>query len=125
MTNNELLTTLQDIENTKQIVEYSKIVLHAFANDESVPLDKRWEIWSSCPTYMKNSESIYIQVKGIDDDFIHEYCQDRYRDFDVAAMILSFEEDVEAGYVEADKFDFNKAKQDILSRNLGSFTYDW
>ena len=125
MQNNKVLSVLSAIECMKDVISYTKLELEAFLLDESITLEDKWGVWSDAPQYLKNSESIYIQVKGIDDDFIHGYCQDRYRDFDVASMILSFEEDVEAGYVEADKFDFNKAKADILRRNLGSFTYDW
>lgn len=118
MNNTKLINEV--IKRTTSISHISKYLFEEYLIDDTITLEERWDTWVNAPDFLKNHELYYIHIDGVDDDLITGCCPDRYATYDVTTLMESLEES------EHEKgFDANKAKADMLKRNIGSFCYDW
>lgn len=116
MNTQEMLSELKEL---RSILDFEKVLLEAYINDESISLEERWNTWCSAPGCIKNHKRYYLSFENIPDDVIHEYCTDRYRTIELADLVEHLEgADLAKEYVDS-------AKAWILKGNMGSFEYDW
>lgn len=116
MNTQEMLSELKEL---RSILDFEKLLLEAYINDESIGLEERWSTWCTAPACIKNHKRYYLIFENIPDDVVHEYCTDRYRTIELTDLVEHFEEaGLAKEYVDA-------AKAEILKSNIGRFDYDW
>lgn len=101
--------------------------------DQSVPLEVRWDMFVSAPSYLKNSRNYMCSEwdKYFGEDYVMydgPYHVERYS-FVVAAEVIESAEENKAyesdeGHVW-NRFDIDEAKEKILAANLHGAKYDW
>jgi hypothetical protein len=116
-------------------IDLHKRILEGWITDKSNSLEQRWATWCEAPSCLKNSESDLVSFENLPEDFIcydGYYNVDRYQTVCTKSMI----ENIEYSYDNFKKFDFfgggayrnlniDALKEEILTKNLGSFVYDW
>lgn len=119
------------VEKFKQIkaqLESLKIGFQKFIVDQSVPLDERWQAWVEAPSDIKNHCSYMEYFQSLPEDFIMydgPYHAERYKTIKMLNLVEHIERGINCEEDEYVSIDLNALKEEILSKNLASFTYDW
>lgn len=112
--------------------------------DKEIPLNQRWQFFIDAPSALKNQEAWIQHFKVLDRlekniSWYDEFNTDKYQTVYMADIIHSTEDNI-AYYVEHPKVKpygklakhflddpsiIDEWKEEILSRNLDSFVYDW
>lgn len=112
----------EKIKEIKAQLEALKIGFQKFIVDQSIPLDERWQAWVDAPADVKNHKGWIEHFTNLPEDFIMydgPYHAERYETVKMLNLVERIEE---AEYMS---IDLNALKEEILSKNLASFTYDW
>ena len=124
----------KEIDELAILLTKTKQKFESTIQDQTLSLDRRWEVFSAAPDYLKNqdiyiptfSETMLSEVSWYDDF----YCE-RYSTVKMVDIVRNLEEDFEEKNSER-YFRLNPTKEKIvelkemiLSRNLGSFVVDW
>lgn len=114
--------------------------LEYYIQDTTVPLDSRWEVFSTTPSYFKNNEHWMPGFEGTvleDISWYDEFGVEKYRTLSsvefvdewLADRMKADEEDIkwykDTGKVVPTEEDLVAIKEYILKNNIGTMTYDW
>lgn len=118
----------EKMKEIKAQLEVLKTGFQKFIVDQSVPLDERWQAWLDAPAECKNQKGWIEHFTTLPGDFIMydgPYHAERYETVKMADFIERVEEGIACEEEEYVSIDLNALKEEILSKNLASFTYDW
>ena len=118
----------QKMKEIKTQLEILKIGFQRFIVDQSLPLDERWQAWVDAPADVKNHSYRIEYFKTLHGDFIMydgPYHADRYETVKMVNLVERIEEGIACEEEDYVGIDLNALKEEILSKNLVSFTYDW
>lgn len=123
-----------DFNRLKEEISFIKEKFEAHITDQSIPLDKRWEMFCAAPEELKNDLSYLdleatkvFEAKGLLEYDEPPFFPEKYRRYDTACMLS----DLEKYYMGARTIegitaeDIIEIKEHVLKYNLGSFIYDW
>ena len=120
----DLFTTIRSdtARDTKLFADFIKC--------ESVSLDERWEVFENAPNSLKNTECYIVhfewESKYGEISWYDDFYKDKYALVEMVQVVESMtEEDYQTKAPRYTEEQINDMKQEILSRNLGSFTNDW
>lgn len=110
-----------------------KSELEQLITNPNIPLDVRWDVWVKASSALKNSKRGIHSFSSLPEDFImYEIHAERYETISTLRIIERVQEGdycPETGeavsYEVSMGITINAVKEEILSKNLGSFTYDW
>lgn len=129
------------IENIKIQQEAVKKEFAEIIKDQSIPLDERWFLFKNTPREFKEHYSWIVhfsalqEIKNLEHECFEHY--ERRESVDTVEYLadlfeenvyyyINYPEECEAGDEEKYTRDrLNRLKEEILSKNLGSFDYDW
>ena len=121
---NMSLNILQNVRVIKDVLAETKVYFEEYIKDTSIPLEERWEVWVEAPMALKGTDTCCTNTfKGLPEDYIgygFPFSVERYQ----TSSTLELLECVECNGNNL-AIDIVALKEDILARNLGSFTYDW
>lgn len=116
------LNILQNVRVIKDVLAETKVYFEEYIKDTSIPLEERWEVWVEAPMALKDTDTCASTFKGLPENYIG-------RDF--TFIIEWYQTRSTLDLLECAECDENNLaidivalKEDILARNLGSFTYD-
>lgn len=122
---------VKQLAEAQALVSQLKPEFEEYIKNSAVSLDERWGVFKGAPKFLRNEEPwiqhLKVGTKEISwyDDFYYE----RHQDVDMVEVIESLEEQLDpTSYNHTDEFtqdDINNLKEDILSKNMGSFNLDW
>lgn len=118
----------EKIKEIKAQLESLKIGFQKFIVDQSIPLDERWQAWVDAPADVKNHCSYVQYFQSLPEDFIMydgPYHAERYGTIKMLNLVERIEEGIECEEDEYMSINLNALKEEILSKNLASFDYDW
>lgn len=111
-----------------------KSELEQLITNQSIPLDIRWDVWVKASPALKNSEWGSHSISALPEDFIAydgEIHTERYETVSTMGIIEKLQEggycpetEEPVPYEVSHGIDINAVKEEILSKNLGSFVYD-
>ena len=129
------------IENIKIQQEAVKKEFAEIIKDQSIPLDERWFLFKNTPREFKERRGWIVhfdalqEIKNLEYECFEHY--ERRESIDtVECLVDSFADNVyyyinypeECKERDKEKYTLdrlNRLKEEILSKNLGSFDYDW
>ena len=120
---NMSLNILQNVRVIKDVLAETKVYFEEYIKDTSIPLEERWEVWVEAPMALKGTDTCTSTFKGLPEGYIGcdlAFSVERYQ----TRSTLELVECVECKDNNL-AIDIVALKEDILARNLGSFTYDW
>lgn len=102
-------------------VQATKKVFETFITSKELSLEDRWDLFCGAPNYLKNREPRIARFAALGSNFCYyeEYGTERYQVV-YTTGIVEFMEDNEYPSVQ-----IQDLKEEILAKNLGSFTFDW
>lgn len=114
-----------NFEVVENLVMANKRALIMHNIDDTIPLDVRWNVFMNAPHYLKSHSCWIERFNGLPEDFIgydEPVHAERHRRVDMDYIM-----DVISDVVDEDEYaiDVVAFKEDVLSRNLGSFEYAW
>lgn len=133
-----IYATIENIKIQQKAVkkEFAEII-----KDQSIPLDERWFLFENTPRDFKEHCGCIVHFNALQEIKHLEYeCFEYYErreSIDTAECLvdlfadnvysyINYPEECEAGDKEKYTLDrLNRLKEEILSKNLGSFDYDW
>ncbi len=127
------MSLIIEIQNVTYAIDQVKWKLETEITNKSIPLTERWELWCNAPSFLKNTEKWieHFEFAGNDIDWSGQ-CEYRCSTITLQDVVESYEGNLdyaieegtesELGYVQED---IDKLKEDILSKNLVSFQWDW
>jgi hypothetical protein len=110
------------VEDLNKQIEAIKSEFAAYIADKSIPLDERWEVFMNAPDNLQGSSPWIQRFKGLPKDFVGydgPVYAERYQTVDVEYILDVISE------IDPSKIDVVAFKEDVLSKNLYSFKYDW
>lgn len=129
------------IENIKIQQEAVKKEFAEIIKDQSIPLDERWFLFKNTPREFKEHCGWIVHFNALQEIKNFEYeCfeyYERHESIDTVDCLVDLFADSVYYYIkypeackERDKEKYtldrlNRLKEEILSKNLGSFDYDW
>lgn len=152
---NKLTVLKNTIDILEISISSKKKEFEAIIADKSIALKDRWKLFREAPYFLKDHapwiEHFYMMDadesqdpaayrKQRDSDITHNKEFNRNEEVDVVDLIDQYREDIVADEFPDTDFEtindldkitcskdirLNEIKEDILSRNLGSFCYDW
>lgn len=112
--------------------------LKAITSDKRIPVLERWHIWCGAPDSLKKHESWYMDIYYKDTNLLEKRECNRHETVDVSDLVNDFIECEwsDLTYDKNGNFDekmpkgwlpdgFEKVLEDLMSKNVGSFRYDW
>jgi hypothetical protein len=153
-TMNKLTVLKNTIDILEISISSKKKEFETIIADKSIALKDRWKLFREAPYFLKDHapwiEHFYmyeydpVDPASIslqrDSDITHDKGFNRNEEVDVVNLIDQYREDIVADEFPDTDFEtigqidqvvcskdarLNEIKEDILSRNLGSFCYDW
>lgn len=113
---NEINSLLETYDSAKF---RTKAVLEKFFASKNYELTDRWNVFMNTPSELKNRSCWVEHFYSVDLETILEW-RERYQVITVGEIVEHLEEDL-----ELDVETVNKFKEEVLSRNFWSYTYDW
>lgn len=121
---------------------YTKPMFERTIQDKTIPLEVRWDLFLKAPTEMKGYMSYYADFDSLPEDTIGydmPYNVERYQTVYTKELVEWYEDELynsgkyDAKYAtnskvtldQEDQAKLNALKEEILSLNLWSYTYDW
>lgn len=89
-----------------------------------VPLEDRWNVFLKAPPNLRVTKGYVQHFKGVPEDFIMydgPLHAERYETIDVELILEALEQNLE----EVKGIDIEAFKEDVLSKNIYSYQYDW
>jgi hypothetical protein len=117
----------EQVEDLNKQIEAIKGEFATYIADKSIPLDERWEVFMNAPANLRETSPWIQRFKGLPEDFIGydgPVYAERHQTVDME-FILDILGEIEEYDVDPDDIDIIAFKEDVLSKNLYSFTYDW
>lgn len=114
---------IDDIEF--KIAEVKREFVQYILNTE-IPLEERWEFFKTAPGYLKEHQSWVQHFKVLDDNGVEFYDDlglEKYETVATWSLVDRVLDCTSEGRFPNVKV--NELKEDILSRNLGSFCNNW
>jgi hypothetical protein len=112
------------VEDLNKQIEAIKREFEVYIADKSIPLDERWEVFMNAPADLRQHYCFLKYFKGVPDDFVSYdgyVPAARHETVSVDRILESLEEMVD----DVAEIDIVAFKEDVLSKNLYSFEYDW
>lgn len=101
--------------------------LLTFIQDKTIPLDERFAVWQAAPVTMKEHKTFTESFAGLPDDYVmydgHVHA-DRHKTIKISDIL----EAAEGSYGEESQLSPENLilfKEDVLTKNINSFVYDW
>lgn len=119
-----------DFRPVELAIKNAKEELIAFCADKNNSLEDRWETWCDAPDALKDTGSFAADFAGLPDEFIMYdgiHHADRYQTVKLKSLIVTVKDALDNQYDDCDPatIDFDAFKESVMSKNLGSFIYDW
>lgn len=125
-------------------IAITKDVFKEVITDQTYPLNERWSFWCKAPMFLKEEEW-FIQHFDIEEEneicwiewFDAPYYKEKHQTINLASFIHDIEWDIKYAnehpeYKEgqkespwSDRVLLDRFKEEILSKNIGSFVLDW
>ena len=118
--NDKVSALIKQIEEIKY--EFSKYIA-----DTSIPLEERWEVFMKAPEVLHNKDIWKTRFKGVPSDFVGNdgpLYAERHMEVDIQQYMEVLENPDDYNYDPSD-VDIVAFKEDVLSRNIYSYTFDW
>jgi hypothetical protein len=135
------MTQLQELNTAiKEFVKYQNTIKQEFLKairDKSVPIAERWEFWCDAPSALKDFSQFSVKFPCMGKNFhwTHDMWFDRYQTVDLEDVVLELENSVQEQCDDLEQQFHRKLfrhpevldqlKEEILSRNLEYFVFDW
>ncbi len=133
------MDVLSRMKKVQESLEKSKLPFEQYIKNKEIPLDERWEIFILAPSEMKTHENYLTSFDSLPNDFVMydgPIHADRGNTIETKDMIENIQEsldEISSGDFYRDDYyknkflevDMNAIKEEILSKNMGSFDYDW
>jgi hypothetical protein len=110
----------------KQIADIKEEFV-AYIKDKNIPLEVRWEVFMKVPANLRGTSPWFERFEGLPEEFIGydgPVYAERHQTVDME-FILDILGEIEDCDVDPAGIDIVAFKEDVLSKNLYSFTYDW
>lgn len=138
---NEVIVQLvADIKALEETMLKLKPEFEAYITDLSVDLETRWQVWLDAPISLKNTDGWISagRLNALPEDYVSydgPHYAERYQDVNMSYVVDTFSEWFEE--YEANSLEFLEDREitqeeaidalceEILAKNLHSYSYDW
>lgn len=119
----------EDITQVMFLLGEAKKKFKKYIKDKSVPLEERWEFFTIAPDFLKDHKGWVESFKILDDkgiEYYDDFGYERYRRVDTEDLVATLFECLEEWKDrELTEGDIHEIMEEILLKNMGSFTHDW
>lgn len=132
----ELFERMKKIQES---LEKTKLPFEDYIKNKEIPLNERWDIFIIAPSEMKNHDNYLTSFDSLPNDFVMydgPIHVERGQTIKTNDMIEEIEEELinikNDDFFRSDYYknmfiavNLDSIKEEILSKNMGSFDYDW
>ena len=120
---NKLSEMLNYVQSHAGLSLEFKTILEAFITNKEIPLETRWGLWVKSPVEMKNVDRWCHEFECLPGYFFEDdqpYHLEKHETVECSLLVEMLMEDLAEHVV-----DIVALKEEILTKNLHSFTWDW